>query len=315
MGKIAIGVSACLLGMPVRYDGNHAEDPYIVGTLGRYLELIGICPEAEAGLGVPREPMHLEGDPSSPKLVGVSTRRDLTEQLQKWADRKLEELKRFDLKGFIFKGRSPSCGMERVKVYLDKKKVVKKGRGVFAKAFMELFPLIPVEEDGRLKDPALRESFIERVFAYHRWIDLVSKDVNMNELVKFHTKNKYAILSHSPEICGKLGRLIAKGSGNSIKETCLMYGDLFMKALKLKATPKKHTNVLMHLFGFFKKDLSKEDKGELLDTIKDYYDGHLPLIVPITLIKHYARKYEKAYLKEQYYLYPDPVELKLRNHP
>lgn len=312
--KIPIGVSTCLLGKPVRYDGGHAHDHYITDTLGRFFEFIEVCPETEAGLGVPREPMRLVGDITSPRLLTVKTNRDMTERITSWAKEKIEELKGKDLRGFIFKSKSPSSGMERVKVYVDQKRVLKKGVGLFAKAFMEAFPLVPVEEDGRLHDPVLRENFIERVFTFHRWKSLISKDTSMKDLVQFHTRHKFLILSHSPQHYTQMGRLVAKGMGESIHETYLKYGELLMQAMKLKATPKKHTNVLFHMLGYFKKNLTSEDKKELLQIIQDYYHGYLPLIVPITLIKHYAKKFEQNYLLDQFYLNPHPIELKLRNH-
>ncbi|MBN1849327.1 MAG: DUF523 and DUF1722 domain-containing protein [Deltaproteobacteria bacterium] len=313
MEKIRIGISTCLLGEAVRYDGGHALDPYITRTLGRYMEFVPVCPEVEAGFGVPREPIRLEGDPASPHLMTRNTRKDLTEVMLTWAKRRVRELEEEDLRGFIFKSRSPSSGMERVKVYTGKGMPVKKGVGLFARAFMDHFPLIPAEDEGRLHDPDLRVNFIERVFTLDRWRKNLKDRKSPGGLVAFHTRHKLLILSHSTQHYRQMGKLVAQIKGQNTTELYTKYESLLMEALRLKATVKKHTDVLQHMMGYFKKQLTADEKQELLGLIKDYHDGLIPLIVPITLFKHYVRKYEQPYLRDQIYLSPHPLELKLRN--
>jgi uncharacterized protein YbgA (DUF1722 family) len=191
---------------------------------------------------------------------------------------------------------------------------VKKGRGVFARMFMEYFPLIPVEDEGRLHDPILRENFVERIFALKRWRETLSKKRTMGDLVEFHTNHKLLILSHSEKHYRTMGKLVAAGKEMPLEKLYTQYESLLMEALRLKTTPKKNSNVLMHMMGYFKKQLAKDEKQELLEIIRQYHDGYIPLIVPITLINHYVRKYNQLYLSRQMYLHPHPVELQLRNH-
>lgn len=313
MEKIRIGVSTCLLGESVRYDGGHARDRYVTDTLARYMQFVPVCPEMEAGLGLPREPIRLMGDPGSPRVITINTHKDLTETMSSWARRRVRELEKEDLCGFIFKSKSPSSGMERVKVYTEKGMPVKKGVGVFAKAFMEHFPLIPAEEDGRLRDPNLRENFIERIFTLNRWRQMLREKPSAGRFVEFHTQHKLLLLSHSTIHYREMGKLVAEIKGKSILEILRRYESLLMEALGLKATVKKHTNVLHHMMGYFKKHLTADEKQELLEVINVFHRGLVPLIVPVTLFKHYVRKYEQSYLKGQFYLSPHPLELKLRN--
>ncbi|MBN1625634.1 MAG: DUF523 and DUF1722 domain-containing protein [Deltaproteobacteria bacterium] len=314
MEKIRLGISACLLGENVRYDGGHSHDRFLTDTLGRYFEYIPVCPEVEFGFPVPREAIRLEGDPVSPRLMKTLTREDITDSMNKWARMRISMLENESLCGFIFKSRSPSCGIERVKVHGGKGQPVKKGTGLFARSFMEQFPLIPVEDDGRLNDPGLRENFIERVFVLNRWRDLLKEKESRGRLTDFHTRHKMLILSHSTAHYQLSGRLIASAKMLPIKEVYQQYHSLLMESLRLTATPKKHSNVLMHMVGYFKKDLTPDEKQELLEVIDNYRTGHIPLIVPVTLIKHYVRKYDQPYLREQVYLRPHPLELQLRNH-
>lgn len=313
--KIRIGISSCLLGEKVRYDGGHKLDSFLADTLGKFVEYIPVCPEVECGLPVPREPMHLEGDPARPRLVTTRTHIDHTKRMLVWASRKVAELGRDELCGFIFKSRSPSSGMERVKVYTDTGIPARTGVGMFARVFMESFPLLPVEDEGRLHDPVIRENFIERVFAFRRWRELLAGRKGIGALVSFHTRHKLQVLSHSTKHYNELGRLVAHGKGMPVRELYSEYQRLFMEALKLTATPKKNANVLMHIMGYFKDRLTGDEKKELLENIELYRTEATPLIVPVTLIGHYVRKYDEPYLKEQVYLRPDPAELQLRNHP
>ena len=313
-GKIRIGISKCLLGEQVRYDGGHKLDRYIVNTLGQYFNFVPVCPEAECGLGIPRESMRLVGDPEKPRLITHKTKTDHTERMATWAHARVKELEQENLCGFIFKKDSPSSGMERVKVYTEQGMPGRKGVGVFARIFMAHFPLLPVEDEGRLHDPKLRENFIEMVFALRRWREILAKTHRLGSLVDFHTRHKLLILSHSPKHHRQMGKLVAEGKALPVQELFVRYETLLMEALKLKTTARKHINVLQHLLGYFKKDLSKDEKQELLEIIELYREGLVPLIVPVTLINHYVRKYQQPYLQKQTYLNPHPIALKLRNH-
>ncbi len=314
MEKIRIGVSSCLLGEAVRYDGQHKQDSYITGTLSRWFEFVAVCPEFELGLGVPREPMRLEGDPDNPRLMTIKTRKDLTGPMTAWCRRRVRDLEQENLCGFIFKSKSPSSGMERVKVYPEGGGMaVKQGSGLFARSFMDHFPNLPVEEEGRLHDPALRENFFERVFTLKRWREMLGQENSRGGLVRFHERHKYLLMAHSIPIYRELGRVVADMKGRRLSDIQNDYHDRMMKALALRATVKKHVNVLQHMSGYFKRQLAADEKQELQEVIGQYHAGHVPLIVPITIINHYVRKYDEPYLRNQYYLNPHPIELQLRN--
>jgi uncharacterized protein YbgA (DUF1722 family)/uncharacterized protein YbbK (DUF523 family) len=312
--KIRLGISACLLGQNVRYDGGHKLDRYLTDTLGQYVEYVPVCPEVECGLGIPREAMRLVGDPESPRLVTVRTQRDFTGRMLTWAKRRVREIEKEGLCGFIFKSGSPSSGMERVKVYNEKGMPEKSGKGLFARAFMEHFPLIPVEDEGRLHDPKLRESFIESIFTLKRWREAILEKKSLGNLVVFHTQHKLLALSHSEKHYRAMGKLVAEGKKRPVNEFYAKYETLLLEALKLKTTVKKNTNVLQHMMGYFKEKLSKDEKQELLEILDEYRKGYIPLVVPITLINHYVRKYRQDYLRQQVYLNPHPIALQLRNH-
>ena len=313
MEKIKIGISACLTGKKVRYDGSQKQDHYITDTLGQYFDFISVCPEVEYGLPVPREPMHLAGVPENPRLVTVRTGIDHTEGMNKWAEERLRELDKQKLCGFIFKSRSPSSGMKGVKVYDEKGVPHPSGVGIFAAAFMKKFPLIPVIDEGRLNDPGLREAFVEKVFVFHRWLEFLKRGGSTKDLLEFHTNHKLLMLAHSRKHATILGRHIA-GSKGYAGQLNTVYIEAMMEGLKLPATTKKHTDVLSHIMGYFKKQLTADEKQELIEIIENYHKGFIPLIVPITVLNHYVRKYDEPYLKKQVYLNPSPLELMLRNH-
>jgi len=310
---INIGVSSCLLGEKVRYDGGHKHDRYITDTLGRFFRFIPVCPEVECGLPVPREAMRLEGDPAAPRLVTGRSRADLTEQMLGYCSRRVEELDSAELCGFIFKKESPSSGLFRVKVY-NNGIPSKIGRGLFADAVVKRFPLLPVEEEGRLGDMNIRENFIERVFAFSAWKDFVERAQGLGDLVEFHSGRKLQIMAHSPGIYRDMGRLVAEAKQLERQELYSRYQELFLRALALHATVKKNCNVLSHIMGYFKKQLDGGEKAELLEVISSYRESLIPLIVPVTLLKHYVAKYRQEYLARQSYLNPHPLELMLRNH-
>ncbi len=311
--RIKLGISRCLLGEKVRYDGGHKQDHFLTDTLGPYVEWVGVCPEVECGLPVPREAMRLVGDSDSPRLKTIQTNIDHTDRMLSWAEKRLSNLAHGQLCGFVFKSKSPSSGLERVKVYASSGMPSYKGTGLFARAFMDRFPLIPVEDEGRLHDPSLRENFMERVFIYHRWQTLVAGDTSLKGLIDFHTDHKLLLLAHSPKHYTALGRLVATAK-DSLEEIHDDYARLLMEAVRFIATPRKNTNVLMHMAGYFKKNLSSDEKAELTEVISQYHRGLVPLIVPITLLQHYVRKYGETYLSRQRYLNPHPMELMLRNH-
>jgi len=313
MEKIKIGTSACLLGEKVRYDGGHTLDRYITETLGRYFEWVPVCPEVEYGLPVPREAMHLTGKPASPRLVTVRTGIDHTDGMTKWAADKLCRLEKEALCGFIFKSKSPSSGIGGIKVY-SSSGITNKGTGIFGGAFMHYFPLVPAIDDGRLHNPSLRENFIEQVLIYKRWQEFMKDGGKIRKLIAFHTNLKLLILSHSPKHYSALGVLVAQAKKYRPDALYSEYIKILMEGLRLPATIKKNTNVLLHIAGYFKKRLSSDEKRESLEVIEQYHKGYIPLIVPIVLINHYARKFDEPYLKTQFYLNPHPVELMLRNH-
>jgi uncharacterized protein YbgA (DUF1722 family)/uncharacterized protein YbbK (DUF523 family) len=314
MEKIKIGISACLLGENVRYDGGHKLDRFLRDTLGQYVDYVPVCPEVECGMGIPREAMRLEGNPEAPRLVTHRTREDKTGMMMRWANKRVMELETENLGGFIFKSDSPSSGMERVKVYDDHGTPAKTGVGMFALIFMEHFPLLPVEEEGRLHDTGLRENFIERIFTLKRWRAIRNMKSSRGAWVDFHTRHKLLLLSHSTKYYQVMGKLVADQKGFPLSDLYPRYETLLMEALKLKTTPKKNVNVLQHMMGYFRQQLTADEKKELLEIIDHYQKGFLPLIVPLTLIGHYVRKYNQPYLKEQIYLNPHPLELQMRNH-
>lgn len=313
MEKLKVGVSTCLLGENVRYDGGHKRDHFICDVLAPFVEFVPVCPERDCGMPVPREALRLVGEVEKPRLMTNKTNVDKTEMMEHWMTGKLDELESEELCGYIFKSKSPSSGMERVKVYNAKGIPVKKGIGVFARGFMERFPQLPVEEEGRLHDALLRENFIERIFVYKRWRDMV-KEGSKAAFVEFHAAHKYLIMSHNQTATSRLGRIVASLNASNLIEVQADYFDVLMEVLKRKPTIKRHCNVLMHIMGYFKEELTHDEKEELLEVIEEFRSGLIPLIVPVTLLNHLVRKYNKTYLKHQVYLKPHPSELKLRNH-
>ncbi|HKI51906.1 MAG TPA: DUF523 and DUF1722 domain-containing protein, partial [Geothermobacteraceae bacterium] len=268
------------------------------------------------GLPTPRPALRLIGEPDKQRLVFSKGGEDITEAMQAWAAKRVRELETENLCGFIFKKGSPSSGMERVKLY-DRNGIPQgKGVGLFARAFMEHFPLLPVEEDGRLHDPQLRENFIESIFTLRRWRQtLAAKQPSLSgRVVQFHSCNKLLIMAHSPEHYRQLGKLVAGAGSLSADELTQNYQQLLLEALQRKTSLAKNINVMQHILGYFKRQLSSDEKREALQLLDRYRDGQVPLIVPLTLLNHYVRKYRQDYLQQQTYLEPHPLELKLRNH-
>jgi uncharacterized protein YbgA (DUF1722 family)/uncharacterized protein YbbK (DUF523 family) len=311
---LRLGISRCLLGDEVRFDGGHKRDAFLTGIFGRYVEWVPVCPEVEAGLGTPREAMRLVGDPQRPRLIAIKSEKDHTEAVERMTADRLRSLKDLELSGYVFKKDSPSCGVERVRVFNRHGMPNRKGTGLFARAFMEQFPMVPVEEEGRLCDPVLRDNFIERVFCYHRWQQLKRRRATRSDVVKFHTIHKYLLLAHSRQLYGQLGRLVAQADRYQPKDLVERYGRLFMEALAVTATRRKHVNVLQHLIGHMKCHVTKSERAEIDGLVEDYRQGLVPLVVPLTLVKHYVVQYGLLYLRDQIYLSPHPKELKLRNY-
>ena len=312
--RIKIGISACLLGENVRWNGGHTRDRYLTDTLGLYVDYVPVCPEVECGLGVPRETLRLVGDPDNPNLVTSKTNIDHTRRMTQWARKRVKALEKEDLCGFIFKKNSPSSGLYNVAVRTSKGMPQKKGQGIFARIFTEHFRRVPVEEEGRMHDPKLRETFIEQIFTLKNWRKTLANGTKMGSLVDFHTRHKLLILSHSPKHYRTLGKLVAQGKAIPLKDLFEQYETLLMEALRLTSTLKKNINVLQHIMGYFKKQLSSDEKQELLEIFDQYRKECVPLIVPITLVNHYVRKHRQPYLGQQVYLNPHPIALKLRNH-
>ena len=312
--RIKLGISACLMGELVRWNGGHSRDRYLTDILGQYVEYVPVCPEVECGMGVPRETLRLVGDPDNPNLVTSKTNIDHTHRMTEWARKRVEELEKENLCGFVFKKNSPSSGLFRVPVKNFKGMPQKKGQGIFARVFTEHFPLVPVEEEGRLHDSKLRETFIEQIFTLMRWRETLSKKKRMGNLIDFHSRHKLLIMSHSPSHSRMMGKLVAEGKTLLMEDLFAQYETLLMAALRLQTTLKKNINVLQHIIGYFKKQLSPDEKQELLEIIEQYRKEYVPLIVPVTLLNHYVRKYKQMYLAQQVYLNPHPIALKLRNH-
>jgi uncharacterized protein YbgA (DUF1722 family)/uncharacterized protein YbbK (DUF523 family) len=311
--RLRLGVSSCLLGEQVRFDGGHKHDRFLTDVLGRYVEWVPVCPELELGMGVPREAVRLEGDVDAPRMVGTRTQVDHTSAMRRFAATRVKQLAGLDLDGYVFKKGSPSCGMERVRVYGTSGMPARRGRGLFSAAFLHAFPLLPVEEEGRLNDPVLREGFIERVFAYRRLQTMLAAP-GRGALVAFHTAHKFQLLAHSPKHYRALGRLVAEQKQRRPAALGVEYAAAFMEALAVHATTAKHVNVLQHLAGFCRDHLDAGDRRELAALIEDYRRFLVPLVVPLTLLRHHIDRHRVAYVQGQTYLSPHPKELMLRNH-
>jgi uncharacterized protein YbgA (DUF1722 family)/uncharacterized protein YbbK (DUF523 family) len=310
---IRIGISSCLLGQKVRYDGGHKHDRYLTDVLGEWAEWIAVCPEVEIGLGIPRPTIRLEGTDEAARLIEPTAGTDLTARMERYSHKRVRELQRDNLDGYVLKRASPSCGMERVKVYGKGGMPTKNGVGVFARVLMERWPHLPVEEEGRLNDPVLRENFIERVFCRHRWRTTVAQGLTRRRLVEFHTAHKMVLQSHNEAGYRRCGRIVAAAGTMPDRQLFDAYEAEFHDTLKTKTTVKRHTNVLFHVLGYLKRLLEPPDKQELVTVIEDYRNGLLPLIVPITLLRHLVRKHGVEYMIGQLYLEPHPKELMLRN--
>ena len=309
--KIRLGISGCLLGQKVRFDGNHKLDSFLTATLGQFFEWVPVCPEVGIGLGIPRPPIRLVGSPRAPRAVCVQDpTMDVTDELAAYGKKQARQLA--DLSGYVFKSKSPSCGLERVQTYQGDRATAANGRGIYAGAFLASQPWLPAEEEGRLSNPRLRENFIECVFAYRRWQDLVALGLTASRLMEFHTQHKLALMVHDVEAYRALGRVVAQTGRHSPKALGKNYLSRFMNAFKRSTTPARHANVLMHLLGYLKIHLGAADQAEMLELIHAYRRGEAPLAAPLTLLKHHFRRFPDPYIERQTYLNPDPRELLLR---
>jgi len=311
--KLLVGISACLLGDQVRFDGGHKKDGFLTGVLGEYVEWVRVCPEVDIGLGTPRESIRLEKRADEVRLVGTRSGTDHTEKMRAYAKDKSEEIAGLELRGYVLKKDSPSCGMERVRLYDRNDIPSKDGVGLFAEALLKRSPLLPVEEEGRLRDPRLRENFITRIFAYDRWIELQKRGPKPRDVVEFHAAHKLLLLAHSPSIYGSLGKLVARAGVLSMDELLARYESEFMTALRRVASPGRHSNVLEHLAGFLKEELNAREKEELHGVIRDYRAGYVPLITPVVLLHHHLKRLGHRWVEAQVYLEPYPRQLALRS--
>jgi uncharacterized protein YbgA (DUF1722 family)/uncharacterized protein YbbK (DUF523 family) len=311
--KIKVGISSCLLGQEVRFDGGHKHSRLCTETLTPYFDFVPECPEVGIGLGIPRKPIRLIGTTDAPKAVASHDNTlDYTEKLMKYGQKKAKQ--HDDICGYIFMKSSPSCGLFRVKVYGENGYPEKGGgRGIYANEITDAHPLLPVEESGRLTDPPLRENFITRVFAYHNWQQTVSEGLSHKAILDFHVRYKYCLMAHSPKDYATLGQMLADAGKSEPNELGERYFTALMTTLSQIATRKTHTNVLMHLQGYLKKALSADEKQELAKIIDQYLINQVPLIVPITMLKHHFANHPDPYISKQAYLQPYPEDLSLRN--
>ena len=312
--KLRIGVSSCLLGNEVRFDGGHKRNEFVVDVFGKFVEFVPVCPEMEIGMGAPRESIALRKVAGEVRLLGNKSGADFTSTMASYAERRSRALGAEELSGYILKKDSPSCGMERVRVYAENGMPSRSGVGLFAEAFMRRHPNLPVEEEGRLSDPNLRANFVERVFAYKRLHDFFATRWTRGGLIAFHTAHKLTLLAHSPNAYRELGRYVADAAKIPRAEFRREYESGFMSALKKLATPPRHVNVMQHMLGYFRGRLDDAERREVAALVDDYARELVPLIVPLTLIRHHVRRLGIEYLAGQVYLNPHPKELMLLNH-
>ncbi|URN87552.1 MAG: DUF523 and DUF1722 domain-containing protein [Pseudomonas protegens] len=311
--KPKIAISACLMGVEVRYNGGHKESRLCSRVLSDYFDFVPLCPEVAIGMGTPREPIRLVGDPEQPRAVGtVDASLDVTLPLAEYGERMAAQVD--DICGYIFMQNSPSCGLERVKVYQGNGIPHRNGgRGVYAQAFCAQHPNLPVEEAGRLNDPVLRENFLTRVYVYRDWQALLKQGLTRRALTDFHSRCKYLLMAHHPEQYKALGNLLGSMGKGDATLIGPRYFSQLMEALSRCATRGTHSNVLQHISGYFKRAISSEDKEEMQRLISQYRQGIVPLVVPLTLLKHHLRQNPDPYIAQQLYLQPHPEDLSLRN--
>lgn len=313
MSGIPVGISTCLLGKEVRHDGGHKHSRYCTQVLSQYFDFHSLCPELEAGLGVPRPAIHLREHPDGMRLIETKGSADHTEAMNEFINRAMPSL--VHLRGYVLMAKSPSCGMERIRVHNPNGQVIRRdGQGMFAEALMRAYPLMPVEEEGRLNDDTLRENFIERVFAYDDWMQNVAgENLCAKALIEFHTRHKFQLLAHSERIYRQLGPMLADLKSEALETIAARYIQGVMEAMTQKVSRGSHINVMQHLMGYLKEAMEGEDRKVLVEQIEAYGRGEVPLIVPMTLLRMAQRREPADYLRLQQYLNPYPDELGLRN--
>ncbi len=312
--SLRIGVSSCLLGNQVRYDGGHQRDRFLTDVLGPWVEWVPVCPEVEVGMGVPRETVRLVEDGGQVRMIAEKSGTDHTRSMESWAAKRVRELTRQDLSAYVLKKNSPSCGMEKVKVYRAGATPRRNGGGMFAQALLDRVEGLPVEEEGRLHDPPLRENFIERMFAYRRVRKLFSGRWTRAHVVTFHPGHKMQLLAHSEPDYRALGRIVAAVKDTPRALFAEHYQRGFMRTLVKIATRKRQVKVLEHMTGDLRESLDAASRAELRDAIRDYGAGLVPILVPVTLIRHHVRLHGVECWSGRTYLEPHPKELMLRNH-
>ncbi|WP_138438932.1 YbgA family protein [Marinobacter alexandrii] len=314
MSQIPVGISTCLLGKEVRHDGGHKHSRYCTQVLSKHFEFRSICPELEAGLGVPRPAIHLREYPEGMRIIETRGQADHTEAMDGFIDAVIPTLA--NLRGYILMAKSPSCGMERIKVHNENGQVTRRdGRGMFAEALLQAYPLMPVEEEGRLNDNMIRENFIERVFAYDDWMQNVSGDqLTAKSLINFHTRHKFQLLAHSEKIYRELGPMLGDLKSEPLEDIADRYIHLFMEAMNKKVSRGSHMNAMQHLMGYLRDSMGDEDRKVMLEQMEAYRRGEVPLVVPMTLLRMAQRREPVDYLSAQHYLTPYPDELGLRNN-
>lgn len=312
MGKIKLAISSCLLGQRVRYDGGYKRDAYINGTLVEYFDFVAVCPEVAIGLPVPRPPIHLVQQGKQIRVLGVEDNAtDVTDALHRYGKKMGDELEQ--ISGYIFKSGSPSCGVSRVEVSDDKGQIVDEAAGAFAHSLMKRLPLLPVEDERRLGDAVLRDNFIMRIFVYQRWQQMLAAGLTVAGLQEFHLDHKYLLMAHNPDAYKLMGVMFEGCNAENVKVVSCLYMEELMTTLKHPASCEQHVAVLQHLMGYLKSELDRDDKTELDEVIEQYREGLLPLLVPLTLLKHHFRRHPNETIERQVYLSPHPQELVLRN--
>ena len=310
--KAKIGVSSCLLGNAVRFNRGHCQDKFLTQELNHYFDYLAFCPEVEMGLPTPRPTLRIVLTEKGERLICPKTGEDHTETIQKFSAEKVKELATHQLSGIVLKSASPSCGVFRVKMYTEEGMPTHRSNGFFARAVKAAFPNMPIEEEGRLKDNAIRENFIYRVSAYKDWQESI-KDHKIHSLFQFHKRHKYRLMAHDQNVLRNLGRLLASHSEKDITQLISAYEKDFFAALSIAPSKGNHANALSHVMGYFSKKMNAKERESLVELIDNYRQDLIPIIVPMTRLRHYLEKFEDPYIQEQIYLYPHPAKLKLLN--
>lgn len=311
-GRIQLGISSCLLGENVRFDGGHKRDEFLQKTLGAHVDWVMVCPELEVGMGVPREPVNLRDAVGGPLMLGRKSKTDWTAPMNAWTAERVATLP--VLHGFVLKKDSPSCGPIGVRVYRETGQPSRKGVGLWARKLMDSFPLLPVIDEGRLHDPGLRENFVEKIFAFRDLMNFLAEPSTAAGLQSFQADRKLSLMAHSPKHYRSLGQLVAGAPRRPSAALIDEYASGFMEALSVQATKAKHVNVLQHLLGYLRKNIPDGDRHELVSLIDKYAAGLIPLVVPVTLLVHHFGHHPHDWVARQTYLHPYPDEMMLRNH-